>query len=136
MTGGTRDSDLADFLLARIAEDTATAKRAATTLVRSADSAWINIDTWGEQDWGEIGGNQLAHVNRWDPARVLAECAAKRNIVEHWRTWAQPEPDGPDKGRVRTDAWAEATRFEVLMDLYQLAQPYADHPDFREEWRL
>lgn len=54
------------------------------------------------------------------PGRVLAECEAKRRIV------------------------AEANRFEgdddpgahVLVGVLELlALPYADHPDYREEWR-
>ena len=48
---------------------------------------------------------------RHDPARVLAECEAKRQIVQN----AQDPGD----------------------DLFVaiLALPYADHPDYREEWR-
>jgi len=54
----------------------------------------------------------LTHVTRHDPARVLAECEAKRLLVE----WLAMEP--------RED---QALAF--------LALPYADHPDYDEAWR-
>jgi hypothetical protein len=47
---------------------------------------------------------------------VLAECEAKRRIVE---CATNMHTSGPD--------WDEACRF--------LALPYADHPDYREEWK-
>jgi len=55
------------------------------------------------------------HIARHDPARVLAECEAKRRIVEY----------------CSYELGDEYERFPVL-DL--LAQPYADHPDFDPAW--
>ena len=64
---------------------------------------------------------EVRHIARHDPARVLAECEAKRRIVELF-------PDAAQDG----DGWNDAG-YSVLRDL---AAVYADHPDYREEWRL
>lgn len=56
------------------------------------------------------------HIATWDPDRVLAECAAKRQIIE--ATWG-----GPDHEQM----WEHAVR--------ALAQPYAGRPGWRDEWR-
>jgi hypothetical protein len=61
--------------------------------------------------------------------RRLADVAAKRAIVElasEWRRTALTDPD---------DEYLQggADSFESAVEA--LAQPYAGHPDFREEWR-
>lgn len=63
------------------------------------------------------------HIARWDPARVLAECAAKRAIVNGFR----PHPNARDLNDVHMFIHAA---------ILPLAQPYADHPDFDPAWRL
>lgn len=71
------------------------------------------------------------HAARHDPARVLAECAAKRRIVEHAQDWAETLHEVPS-------GWTEetATAYRMAMDwtLRVLAQPYHDHPAFNQEW--
>ena len=90
-------TDLAGFLLARIAED-------------ESETRWL-----GPCDC-RVEGFPLQHGLRC-PERVLAECEAKRRIVT---TQLQPYPAGH----------APAT-----LVLRLLALPYADHPDYRQEWR-
>ena len=54
------------------------------------------------------------------PARVLAECAAQRAIIEgdYWE---------------RNDGYVG---IEVIEDVFRfLALPDADHPDYRDEWK-
>lgn len=142
---------IVEFLLARIAEDEAIARAASPgrwqyggvasvgggTLYdetrRIADIAYEQP----EDHDGSIVRHLLtseadangAHITRHDPARVLAECEAKRRIVEDlakpyiverrrlmggWPSWGDENPD--------------------LLRLLTL--PYAGHADFREEWRL
>ena len=53
-----------------------------------------------------------AFAQKWDPARVYAECKAKRRIVEYL--------SGSDPSEQPV--------------MYFLALPYASHPDYRPEW--
>ena len=82
---------ITEFLLARIAEDEAVARAWRTRI-----------------DQGEI---PILFHGVVIPDRVLAECAAKRRIVEGWRDEYH-------------DTW-------VLM---HLASVYADHPDYDPAW--
>jgi hypothetical protein len=75
------------------------------------------------------------HIARWDPARVLAEVEAKRQVLEAMEDQARehlnticndPEAEGRYVQR------AEFYRQEVAR---LLAQPYAGQPGWREEWR-
>jgi hypothetical protein len=61
------------------------------------------------------------HIARWDPARVLAECEAKRRIVE--LVLDRPIRDHGD------------CKCESCWTLRLVALPYADHPDYRAEWK-
>lgn len=55
------------------------------------------------------------HQARWTPARVLAECEAKRRIIGTLR----------DEGGDR-----------LFADIFRLlALPLADRPGYREEWK-
>lgn len=71
---------------------------------------------------------QADHVVRWNPARVLADIDVKRRIVAHMEAIlnAAEGDDTPD----HYDALGSA---ELTLAL--LAAPYADHPDYRAEWR-
>jgi hypothetical protein len=111
---------LTEFLLARIAEDEEAAQGATIEPVGSGRT-WF--DGWS--DAHPVG----RHIGRWAPARVLAECEAKRLIVNlHWPGHDE-EPD-PEGGCVECGE----IRGHCLTRLY-LAIPYADHPQFQPEWR-
>jgi len=63
-----------------------------------------------------------AHIARHDPARVLAECAAKRQIVElAWDHFGDPE-------------FAGGMEYAHEQVVAILAQPYRDRPGWRDEW--
>ena len=69
------------------------------------------------------------------PNRILAECKAKRRIVEMYEeadreAWAaaRSDPSGPPPP---TQFVASALR----LALQELALPYVDQPGFRREWR-
>lgn len=124
-------SALTDFLLARIAEDEAVA-RAATPGV------WIagmeSSDSLASRPMVAAGGQRdETHIVRWNPARVLAECAAKRAIIaEHPIDMDAIEPGCRTcDSDSENDVWGNGP----CATLRALAQPYADRPDFREEWR-
>lgn len=142
-----------DFLTARIAGDEATAEAA-----QGAD--WIEgYERAGEpgryrgikahlvalppeesvhsQSW-DVGTTVAAlanaadarHVARWSPSRVLAECAAKRAIIETIRTL--------DAGTARlSPPYVAALRCQLMMTVIMpLASVYADHPDFDPAWTV
>ena len=98
----TRTMTVAEFLRARLDEDEADA-RAIT------EGSWEDATLHGD------------HVLRWSPARVLAECEAKRRIVEFLR----PDPAMP----------VDSGRFVAAGVLTLLAAVYSGHPDYDEEWR-
>ncbi|SFL54659.1 DUF6221 family protein [Geodermatophilus ruber] len=111
--------DLVEFLLARIAEDEQTARRAAGDSPTTA-TAPLRVAT--EPGRGEV----VAPV-----ARVLAECEAKRIVVEQYRAVARV---------VDSYGGLEQLAIMFVVDalegaLTALALPYAYHPDYREEWR-
>jgi hypothetical protein len=101
---------LTEFLLARIAEDEADAE----------DAKRQGISYLGDplQDW---------MVEVYAP-RMLAECEAKRRIVERFEDLIG---DRPPVSPLDEDGWV-LVAWETL---YDLASMYADHPDYRDEWR-
>lgn len=149
-----------EFLTARLDEDEHLARHVTFnskgrdrwqvgTVTYREDYAFASIHT---PDGLEIAGAGLdgtggvhgevfaAHIARWDPARVLAEIAAKRAILAAIEaadaTWAtaQQRADGPvsfDLGRARS---LEKELAEKV--LRQLAAPYSDHPDFQQAWSV
>jgi hypothetical protein len=112
---------LTEFLLARIADDEALAKLviAGHWRARLFNGEFLVIDAEDGEVVCVLPFDDMAnqHIARWDPARVLAECKAKRAIVEGMA------PFGP------IDDIAAPEILGIL------AEPYADHPDYREEWR-
>lgn len=148
---------LAEFLLARFAEREALARAAIRdNTVRygrpqTDDGCWstsgyaheaarvegIGIDIYDEGGHTE---EQAAHIAANDPAWVLAGCEAKRGIVElHTRDHECTAPGDGYAGVFAGDG-SLAREFDTddksCPTLRLLALPYADHPDFRPEWRL
>lgn len=74
------------------------------------------------------------HIARHDPARVLREIEAKRQLLEEF-SQTGAVPDTPE--RRASPSWKGD--FGYLQGLaravYLLALPYADRPGYREEWR-
>ena len=121
---------LTEFLLARIAEDEQAANEATDGPWRY-DSTKVNAIDRGEAVFaGEAGANattiastgppydmqsmfDAVHIARHDPARVLAECEAKRAILD-----LSEHGCGDDYLRIQR----------------ALVLPYVDHPDCLHEW--
>jgi hypothetical protein len=148
-------SDLVGFLLARIAEDEAVARAAAERQgehwfdeegIVSSDAEPVNPpgsllhiyapegrwNLWDCEGAASLGvtSEVSAHMARHDPARVLAECAAKRRIIALHDQWHECT-----FGR-GLEAAGAVQQDEACPTLRLLALPYADHPDYREEWGL
>jgi hypothetical protein len=102
MSNDTDTLTLTDFLLARIAEDELDANDYHETGAGECDLVFH----------GRVDPNFGWKCTCGRPARVLAECEAKRRIVElHRQSWPVS-----------------------LKILRILAVVYADHPDYRDEW--
>lgn len=133
-------SELVEWLLEQIAEDERRARAAALSVgwrgfgderVESGKS-WI--DSYHEvkrirsddappsdrtvAHCGSLMLDRAKHIATWDPARVLAECEAKRRIIK--------AVDG------LSGQWYDEIEGRVLE---LLALPYADRSGYREEWR-
>ena len=104
----TTTNDLVGFLLARIAD-----AEAAAHLIEAGED-WHPTDECTTCD-----ATRAARAKYGDPARVLADCEAKRRIVK----WAKDWPLRPSR----------PSDEDTILGL--LALPYAGHPDYREEWR-
>lgn len=104
MSDSTQPLTLTEFLLARIAEDEADALRA--------------VDGNGVMAVFASGGRKR-HLDRWSPSRVLAECGAKRDVIQ-----IAVLPDHQSF----SSPWVDA--------LVVMASVYSDHPDYRPEWKL
>lgn len=98
----TNAESIGAFLLARIAEDEAAAKAEDRTF-----------------------------IVRFQPGRLLAECAAKRQIVRFHTD--EESTLGPDPSC--SDPDHEPPLYpEGCHTLRALAAIYADHPDYRRDW--
>ncbi len=125
-------ADLIEYLRERLDEDEAMARAALTSDRWQADEGCVYADEEILHRAGEpYAGIQVLvaeHVARWDPARVLAEVAAKRRIVNAYVAIVE-DYDAED--------WHLAGRRDELADvLVDLAQPYADWDDFDLAWKL
>jgi hypothetical protein len=118
--------NLAEFLLARIAEDEdalhALWRRAQETRLTLQDPKVAGRWIPGWQDWPNVEALTV---------RVLADCKAKRAIVK-----AEVLRDvGPASHYVNAEVHAQIAARTATPVLRLLALPYADHPDYREEWK-
>jgi hypothetical protein len=126
---------MARFVVERIDEDEAAAQAATHSHWRvTTDPLGVHVEhdqptPLGRvaeglgRDMGVDGKPDAEHIARHDPARVLAECEAKRQILRN-----RPDTRG-DEGSdgLAEDYWDEAVK--------SLASVYADHPDYRQEWK-
>lgn len=146
---------LTDFLLQRLSEDEAAARAAIDPDRPGTHWRWVVPDDGSDPDaprWlrttevfpttsgvGPLPAFPLGfefkaepsrgmdHIARHDPARVLADVEAKRKIVERCAYATQDSFAGDYDLAPRCDlAW------DILCDL---ASVFADHPDYRAEWR-
>lgn len=106
---------LTEFLLARIGEDEAVAEKAGS------------FTPWEEAFQRDNYGHLTVQ-----PTRVLAECAAKRAIVDAaWNDHLRIEGEwGMCRGQDELQALDDYPDAVTAM-----AEVYADHPDYRAEWR-
>lgn len=133
--------NLTEFLTARIDEDEAVARGSApgpwetmTQETADGENVYYTVDTAAGETIADLyesterGRVTSGHVARYSPSRVLAECEAKRRIVDYREQEARDTSMPPMLREARLSAF-DAT-------LRALALPYADHPDYDEAWRV
>ncbi|MFF5404590.1 DUF6221 family protein [Streptomyces misionensis] len=146
--------DLVEFLRARLDHDEQVAREATVGPWRNAPTARRHLTASGRSEeavfaappdtgalivatTGEASERRnlvnAEHIARHDPARVLAEVEAKRRIVralESAEVALRNTEPGKEPYELMTGS-VNSLRAVVQM----LASVYADHPDYRAEWR-
>ena len=132
---------ITEFLLARIAEDE-------TAALAAVDGQADPENGWGYEGRALIPhvgiihhAVQAEHITRWHPYRVVAECAAKRAVVERYvdnldlalsyRKLLPPTPWPVGWTEHRLQEARLATSLEACVALVAV---YADHPDYDDTW--
>jgi hypothetical protein len=115
---------LTEFLLARTAEDEAVALGLLAKHSRQYQHSGPAAEVWSDSDDNEVEGVSLS------PTRMVAECEARRRIVEHH---GQSVVEG-DLCSICTEVGPDAQGWPCLT-LRLLALPYSDHEDYDEAWR-
>ena len=130
--------DLVEFLRARIGDD----ERIARETIHPGRTGEWEFDEYeedGQRRWhllldriapglydtSGMGPSTMRHIARHDPARVLRDVEAKRLLLRGH----EPEIhrcDGGDFAQGHADCRIKTA----------LALAYADHPEFREEWKI
>jgi hypothetical protein len=125
--------ELSNFLRARLDEDAELAASGETwsAFDETQGTRRVDVDHSIERVVACTRSWRGLHIARHDPAHVLAEVEAKRRILSE----VVPEIDGMED---RIDGeWGvgDPTERESVALLRLLALPYADHPDYRQEWK-
>jgi hypothetical protein len=123
--------DLVQWLRAQLDEDARIA-RAVTTpgtwrVGSSHGGSTVEGDGWTVGNADEL---DAAHIARHDPARVLREIDAKRQVLDWYQQRAAVDSRGEDP-----DDYENVTGSTLETVVQILALPYADRPGYREEWR-
>ena len=119
-----RLSGIVAFLSARLDEDELAAKIAAV------DDAWDLLRRMIPPEPGPLKRNNRL-LAAFNPARVLREVEAKRNIIARYEDCLtrQEDQDYP-----HAPAAEQAREYEDFV-LPNLAARYSDHPDYDEDWK-
>lgn len=119
--------DLVTWLLAQIAEDERVARKAGRE-INAWGGSWISwVDSIEHRSIIE-SEHMSDLMESYGPARVLAECKAKRRLI----SFANDAAADADRS-IRSEWCADPALQETLLAL--LALPYAGRPGYREEWR-
>ncbi|MEV8395931.1 MULTISPECIES: DUF6221 family protein [unclassified Streptomyces] len=110
--------DLVTFLSARLDED--------EQIAREADPDLSAVFTRIECFDTEMAADER-HIMAHGPSRVLREIDAKRELLSRYEAMTAGL-------LVMTGVEAILAEYRRVL-LPHLALPYADHPDYREEWR-
>lgn len=117
---------MAEFVLARIAEEKAAVQRLADRYNEDLDVMY----------WQAKSDDVEVHLSS---GRALAECEAKQFVVDHYLA-AKRARDGIGSSGTVEQARIYMAMQAIVMALQPLvakiAALYASHPDYHEEWKL
>lgn len=137
--------ELLAFLHTRLDEDERIARAARGMSDQPEDKSTGEVPIAGDEDdalehWSRLRP-QIAriwtpeiakHIARHDPARVIRDTDAKRQILRH----ITPELDAGSGGVDSNEFGDELAHWTRLLTIARFfAQAYAEHPDYREEWQ-
>lgn len=141
--------DLTEFLTARYDEEQQLAQAAAPgpwhvellgakgypQRISNAQATVIG-QTYTSPTYAPAGARHIAY---WDPARVVADLAAKRALIQLAFRYAadfdQRSGCGHTVEQIATGACPFVGEMESMDLLRLLAAPYSEHPDFDPAWR-
>lgn len=145
----TTADDLVTFLRARLDDDEEAARAATagpwttddpTYPTRIVTESGIEVADSTGRDVTSLSYDDMGHVARHDPARVLREIDAKRRIIREYHS-LRAAADYADR-----TSWSEYISDQdvdrsfgraLLLErvVRMLALPHADYPDYQENWR-
>ncbi|MDQ0863763.1 DUF6221 family protein [Arthrobacter globiformis] len=116
-------NDIIEFLKDRIAEDELEAQRVAELIPGEVYWKAFLMEAWAAHSEGGRGADRaFKYMRKLGPDHIMAQCEAKRKIIAQFEHIARgSEPSGDQ-------------HLEKL--LFILAEPYAAHHGYREQWRL
>jgi len=135
--------DLVQFLRARLDEDEQAieAPETWTEFDETQGTRRVDVDHSFERVTACTRAWRGVHIARHDPARVLREVEAKRQVLKlHERhTVVVSKYCAPPPARRVTRSCEPSYQFPELSwpcaTLRLFALPYADHPDYQETWK-
>jgi hypothetical protein len=131
-------ADLDAWLLEQIAEDERLALAASPGPWKpnAERDEVLAVDDITVCDGFALGNRQLRatvdHIAEFDPFRVLAECNAKRQIIERYQFVTGHGPAVDHTRAMDMTVGAVAALRDILQ---MLALPYAERPGYLEVWR-
>ncbi|RRQ81583.1 DUF6221 family protein [Streptomyces griseofuscus] len=132
--------DLVEFLRARLDEDERIARATQINNLKAEVSfhGTKSLSWDGDHDTYSTEGMPAPlaeHIAAHDPVRVLAEVEAKRRAVDECAYWNEKLAQEAANPSAHPQPGLGLILDAVNPILPALALPYADHPDYREEWR-
>jgi hypothetical protein len=120
-------NDIREFVEARLVED----EQVALAAPRHNWTVYLAGDPGGDEGTEQ---RVLDHVIRHDPARVLAEVAVKRRILEEHRRI--DDDTALPAGLCSTCAYGDPLYYQAgpCKTVYLLATPFVGHQDFDPAW--
>lgn len=129
---------ITEFLEVRITEDEALAEAAAISTHGERHTKRWDYTSYVLAADRDSTAAQDEFITEFWPARVLAECAAKRAISEaHTVITVWPEGTGGSKyytGSKQVCASCDERTETPCPTARALAAVYSDHPDYQQEW--